>query len=47
MHIGGDGHHIAEFLVVVFFRDVEAPSLTTGTTQETVAEYTSAGKLFV
>jgi hypothetical protein len=39
MRMGGDEQSFAEFLVVEFARDVEAPSLTTGTTQETVAKY--------
>jgi hypothetical protein len=30
---------LPKFLVVEFARDVETPSLTTGTTQETVAQY--------
>jgi hypothetical protein len=39
MRMGRDEQHFAEFLVVEFARDVEAPSLTTRTTQETVAKY--------
>ena len=39
MRIGGDAQHFAESLVVEFARDVEAPSLATGTTQHAVAKY--------